>query len=46
MTLIARRDNRILKYDILINLINLILLKEETIFKRTINLIEYNFPPR
>ena len=43
---IARRDNRTLKYNILINLINLILLKEDTIFKYMINLIEYNFPPR
>ena len=45
-TLIARRDDRILRHDISANSINLIILKEETIFKRTINLIECGFPPR
>ena len=45
-TLIARRDGRTSRHDISANSMNLIILKEKTIFKRTINLIEYNFPPR
>ena len=45
-TLTARSNSRILRRDILTNLINLTLLEEETILKHIIDLIKRGFPPK